>query len=208
MVLSELEPYVGAEQDFCQLFFHLRYPGDDADVSIFPSLNCASQIGWFLVLFFLFQTFLILGVSRKWWWFGWRCYDEPPKGKWTVWLSCFSSRTLIFIILLGCFHMWFRSKNAHLHAIWWKFFLINSDSFHFGSYLDKIDKWQMTKMTRDKWQSTDYTLCITPPKKTNIHKTCMTQRIVHIKSWLICLTYPAASVFFIFFSKKDAPPSR
>ena len=34
IVLSEIEPYVGAEQDFCQMFFHLRYPGDDADVSI------------------------------------------------------------------------------------------------------------------------------------------------------------------------------
>jgi len=28
IVLSELEPYVAAEQDFCAMFFHLRYPGD------------------------------------------------------------------------------------------------------------------------------------------------------------------------------------
>ena len=39
IVLSEIEPYVGAEQDFCQMFFHLRYPGDDADVSTFL-FNC------------------------------------------------------------------------------------------------------------------------------------------------------------------------
>ncbi|XP_057312969.1 exocyst complex component 1-like isoform X2 [Hydractinia symbiolongicarpus] len=29
VILSELEPYVSAEQQFCTLFFHLRYPGDN-----------------------------------------------------------------------------------------------------------------------------------------------------------------------------------
>ncbi|XP_066926565.1 exocyst complex component 1-like isoform X2 [Clytia hemisphaerica] len=31
MVLSEIEPYVMTEQEFCQMFFHLRWPGDNAD---------------------------------------------------------------------------------------------------------------------------------------------------------------------------------
>ncbi|XP_012556350.1 exocyst complex component 1 isoform X1 [Hydra vulgaris] len=31
VVLSEIEPYVSAEQDFCASFFHLRYPGDNQD---------------------------------------------------------------------------------------------------------------------------------------------------------------------------------
>jgi len=34
-VLSEIEPYVGTEQDFCAVFFHLRYPGDNKNVRIF-----------------------------------------------------------------------------------------------------------------------------------------------------------------------------
>ena len=35
IILSELEPYVSAEQEFCEVFFHLRYPGDGKEVLSF-----------------------------------------------------------------------------------------------------------------------------------------------------------------------------
>ena len=45
IVLSELEPYVAAEQDFCAKFFHLRHPGENEGENLNTSQTSDSADG-------------------------------------------------------------------------------------------------------------------------------------------------------------------